>query len=316
MSEKFKRSINYYEIHTKKKSKKVIDYLKKAVKKINHNERYKAKNRFRALSTGSYLQVTKITETPMFFAGCAKMVRNEFPVISDKKKGTVTKIAEEDDDDKGIPEETHFVICIHKSLSKPIIAIESTLKGPRENNISSFLSYALRDMDVDDDFNLIPIFAFDINKLEERINGVAKIKMSFHRDNIEDFNELDPETGSVLAAAIEYADSEYITLEFGINFQKIKERYPTKSLKDRFLKLLGVVQQNPKAKDLIKKLEVRAPDSLYENKIRLFDLIQSKVASEVTAERRRPRVQYFESTGLHNAIKNQILNDFDLTGEE
>ncbi len=314
MSKKFKRSINYFEITTKNEIKEVRDSLKLSIDRINHNEKKKRKKRFRELNGNTFLQIKTIKTDSFYYSGCAKLVRNEFPEVADKATGETTLLDQEKDDTKGIPEETHFVICHHPKLKNPIIAIESTIKGPRENNINYFLSYALRDKKIDDDFIFTPKFAFDINKLEDRLNGVAKMRITFHRDNIGAYEKEDTETGELFAKALEYADSEYITMEFGIHFNK-KNRLSSQGIMGKLRSIINLLKKKPKTKELFSKLEVKAPDSLYDDKIRVFDLIKSRVASEVKTEKRRIRAQYYNSPDLYEAIKKQIFNDFDLKGK-
>lgn len=55
---------------------------------------------------------------------------------------------------------------------------------------------------------------------------------------------------------------------------------------------------------------MKAEDSNFGDRLRLFDLIESKVASEVTADRKRPRSQYYDSASLYAAIRAQIETDF------
>jgi hypothetical protein len=160
------------------------------------------------------------------------------------------------------------------------------------------------------EFTFEPVFAFDYDQFLERISEVANVKMMFRSEDVEEYSKFDPSTGQLIRNAMKLGDSEYVTMEFGINFQKKKNRHNTDGLMKLVKHFINVLKNNPTAKDYINKLDVKAEDSNFDHKLRLFDLIESKVASEVLAEKIRSRSQYYESSSLYESIRKQIEKDF------
>lgn len=310
MASKLKRKINYFEIKTIGEID-TKELLKIAISRIIKANKRKSKKRYKDLSGGGgkmIINVSKEVGNHIYFF--SKSIRGQFPEITDMSDDVVERLDAEDDDNKGVHEEAHFVISFKESYLQPIIAIESTLKGPKFNDIQRYLNSSIKKKESDQEFIFEPIFAFNYDEMVERVSDVANIKMMFHRDQISLYSNYDPSTGEILRASMDYLDAEYVTLEYKINFQQISKRYPTNSLVSRFHKFIDIFRKTPKAIEHITKLDVRAQDKKFNGRLRLFDLIESKVASEVLAERRRPRSQYYNSSTLYDAIREQMARDF------
>lgn len=303
------RKINYFEIFVTNdlESRTCIDA---SMNKIQEFNRERARERQRFASSGGIIHVVDVINDRHFYNCRSKLIRDEFPEITDKQEDTVEAIAAETDENKGIHDETHFVISTHPQYPRPIIAVESCMKGPKHGDIRRYLENMLIHSGTHAEFNFEPVFGLDLSSFNAILTDVAEIRMIFHRDDILRYNDFDPTTGALLRAAMNYGDSEYITLEFNVNFQRRRNRYPTGGLINRVRHFVNILTANPEAKGLFQKLDVKAEVIDSGNKLKLFDLIESKIAREIRAERRRPRSQYYNSASIYAAIRSQIENDF------
>lgn len=303
------RKINFYEISVTNglDCRACIDA---AINQTNAFNASKARERQKPASSGGIVQIIDIRNVSHYHYCLSKLIRDEFPEVTDKTEDTVEVIEAENDPNKGIHDETHFVISKNPNYNRPIIAVESCMRGPKYTDIHRYLESMLIHSGAQAEFIFEPVFAFEYKEFLDRMKDVAQIKMMFYREDVQQYSGIDPDTGQLLRIAMNYGDPEYIALEFNVNFQKKKHRYPTDGLVSRVKHLVNILINNPDAKNLIKRLDVKAEDSNFGDRLRLFDLIESKVASEVTADRKRPRSQYYDSTSLYAAIRAQIETDF------
>lgn len=311
---KSKRKINYYTIKLADESQAIRSLLIQAIDKINHNNRYSAKARFRSLSSGNILQILKVSNIGAYYSGVAKIVKNVFPELGNKLTGKTKPIEGEENNDLGIPEETHFVLALNEELPDPIIAVESSFDGPRSGDIRIYLSYALRESnpELDLDFIFEPVNTLTLDDLKERIGDISNIHLRVSKLNVYDISQVDQELGDLLDMANSFADYEYIDINFKVNLNKIKDRYRSSNIKERALKFIDLLRNKPNAKEIINKLDIRAEDNENQDYVRFFDLIQLKIASEVTAERRRARSKYYNSSLLNEQIRKQLKLDFQI----
>jgi hypothetical protein len=260
------------------------------------------------------MEIHRIRSGGSYFFCCCKAIKEEFPEITDMQTGQQSELDEEGDENKGIPEETHFVISMNPAYRYPIIAVESCMRGPKSGDIERFFSQVLVNLELLDEFLFEPVFAIDYATLAERTMDVASITLVVHQSQIDAIRAEDATTGDLLRTAQQYADSEYVAIESKVKFNRIKERHSTRGLNRVFRSLVNMLRRSPEVKENFTKLDVRIQDRNFGGRLRLIDLIESKVASEVPAERKRPRSQYYNSTALYDAIRRQLERDF--SGEE
>lgn len=289
-------------------SKKGIEMCTKLMKHFNSS---KSTKRYRPIS-GGLMKIQDIQETGSYIYCKAKLIRDEFPEVSDKIKDTDEKMESEGDNTKGIREETHIAISNNIKHRYPIIAVESTLKGPKYSDIKNFFNFIFINSGNDGEFRFEPLFAFKDDEILDRIEDVANINMVFHHSDVPEYSNIDPKLGTFIKNALNFGKSEYVKFEFGVNFQKKKKRFQTTRLKEIVIDLIGVFRRAPKARKLIKKFDVKAEDRNNNSRLRLFDLIESKVASEISVEKKRPRSQYYNSKSIYDAIREQMEKDFKI----
>lgn len=311
------RKINYYNLSLAS-GENIHQRLADIADWVNEQNESRSDHRKLETSTRAISQITnfalRYNDT---YNCCMKLILEEFPEVIDKVSDDIEELAEESDPTKGLYEETHFVIYLRPNNEPPVLAIESVMKGAKTRDVENFLNVGMVKAGFNNDtLRFDPVFAFQYENFEARIEDVANLKMMFHYSDIAAFTQYDATAGELLRLAQNYADTEYVTLEFKVNFQRTERRHNTDDLKSRVLNFVRIFRRNPEAKRLVKKLDVRAQDKQAEGKIRLFDLIEEKVASEITVEKKRPTSQYYLSNDMYNAIRSRIRSDFRDNSEE
>lgn len=303
------RKINFYEIFINN-DLDCKQSIEEAIKKFNNLNRAKSNKRKKSIAGGVYMQVEEFHKVGFYFQGKSKVVRDEFPEIINKVDDSMETMSAEDDPQKGIPDETHFIISMNKTYPNPIIAVESCLKGPKSNDIRKYLNSMFLHSGGKGEFIFEPYYKFDYDNFLKRIGDVASIKFKVFQSEIDGLKQMGNKTGTYIRNSFSYGNPEYITFEFGINFQKKKKRHDSSSLKEMAIDFVSFLKKGKNKKDLFKRLDIKAQDNYDDGTLRLFDLIESKIASEVVAERKRPRSKYFNSNSLYEEIRGQIESDF------
>lgn len=268
-------------------------------------------NRKYATSSNDIIQLMQLDLIGNKYNGLIKLIKDEFPVVHNKQTDETETIDGEYDPDKGIPEETHFVISVHPILRHPVIGVESTMQGVKYKDVKHYFESMMMRAGIPAELIFEPVYAFSYEEFLQRIDEVAQISLMFHRDEVSKYSQYDRSTGEMLFQVMDFGDPEYVTVELYIDFRKRTKRWPTDGLKRKLLDLVGVLMDNPEAKNYMKRFDVKATDRNFGGRLRLFDLIESKVASEVKVERRGPRSQYYDSHSIHASIRAQIEKDFE-----
>lgn len=312
--EKVKRKINYYKI-TLKSGNDSRPYVKGAINQLIEYKESSSPRRFNRTSTGpeiEFLDILQKGEDFWYLKSIA--IRSEFPEVYDRATGDLEAMDEEEDENKNIPDVTHSVIYQGQKSESPVLAIESTLKGPKLRDIEFFMNRLLLNIGVKDDlFDFEPVFAFNLSKLIERIDDdVAKLSILVHQDQIEAIRGHDRFTAEMLESMRDYGQSEYIQAEFSIYANRKKEDFPRRGLAQNIWRLIRIFHEKPEAKLDFKKVDIKARDRESGNELRLFDLLEQKVASEVVAERKRTRSRDYDSRKLYEAIREKMVGEFRL----
>jgi len=305
------RKINYYELKIVGTDEEAFSVYERALAELETRNSSVSDNRFRPMSGGGNMIIRRTGGTPSTSYFISTAIKDEFPGIYNLTNDEIEQLAAEGDITKGIPEEAHFVVFKHEPLNHPIIAIESTQKAPRAGDIESYFTRLVITEEEDSiEFFFDPVFAFDLDTLEERMMDVASVRIVAHHSQIDAISDFDQNTASALRAVYNNIGGEYIEINSWTDFGKKKTRPSTETIVQRALRWIGLIREDPERKEHLRKVDVRATDRDNGGKLSLFDLIQSKVASEVKAEKRRPRSQYYSSLSLHNEIKQKIEEDF------
>jgi len=307
------RKINYYKVGLKK-SGDISRHLNEVLIKIEEFKEDNSSKRRYSNPTGPDIEFSTLSLKGDFYNIKAVAIRDEFPEVISKTDGSTEILEQEEDETKGIPNNTHIVIYVGRKVEQPIIAIESTQKGPRIKDIGFFFNRVLINLGIKgNEFSFEPVFAFQLETLQERIgNEIAQFKMLVHKDDIADIMAYDDETGKLLKHSSEYAESEYIYLNFKIDFKRTKNPFPREGLASRVRSVINILLNKPQSKNHFRKLDLWARDHQSGNQLRLFDLLEQKVASVVKAERKRPRSQDYNSSQLYEAIRQKIVEEFRL----
>lgn len=306
-----KRNINYYELKVVGTDRDALTIYRQALDELNTRNTNGSSNRFRPMSGGGIMIIRQDGGTNNSDYFVSTSIKNTFPGIYDLTNDEIQQLEAEEDSDKGIPEEAHFVVFWNERLNHPIVAVESTMKAPRGGDIEKyFTKMVTTEENQEIEFVFEPVFAFDLGTLEERLIDVASIRIIAHQSQINEISNFDENLATGLRTLYDYAGGEYIEINSWTNFGRTKSRPDTESLVRRAFNLIGLFREDPERKRFLTKVDIKAQDRDNSGKLRTFDLIQSRVASEVTAERRRPRSQYYESIGLYNSINDKIREDF------
>jgi hypothetical protein len=306
------RKINFYQLslHSGNDVRQGIQIAFDTLTRLN-NEQNSA--RYTATSRGLRLGLPRFTqERGHYYHGCFYLVTEEFPDTIHKTTGRTSTIEGEEDDEVGLLEETHFVIRCDPEMDV-ILGLESTQR-PSLNDITTYLNRLLVEADTDTDteefFRLHPIFAFDLASLDQRMDEVASFRVKVHSDDIADVRQEYPALGDTLDASRNFAQTEFVDIDFSISHTPGHQRMSSDGIKARIRELLRVLTRKPETKRNFQKLEVRAQDTQEGYRLTLFDLIQEQVALRVLVERRRPRSKYFNSIQLYSEIREKIRQTF------
>ena len=311
MSIKAKRKITYYHVSLKGPGDSQ-DVMREVLDRIIDNNNTKSNSRRKRTKSGLYMYMQDCNPYGNVYYYCRLLqISDSFPEVIDKIEARTEEIDAEYDDNKGIKEETHFVVKFIPGKDTVLFAVESNQKGPKKGEITRYLDQILVNLGYENLWLFEPVFALNLETFMDRIDGVSQVNLMFHHDQIEGFKRYDASLGEMIDAAQRYGESEYVSLKFYIDFKtKQEERHSSTGLKQKLAQLLGIIRNRPEVKQHMHRFDVRAQDSQNNGRLQLFDLLESKMASEIIAERKRKTSQYFDSTYLYEAIRTQIEEDF------
>ncbi|MCI4650814.1 hypothetical protein [Phaeodactylibacter sp.] len=308
-----KRTINFFYAQMKR-DEDCRKRLRQVIEKLLVHQQNKDRKRKMSLRDGGELQFPIVNEVGSYYFLKGSIVRDQFPEAFDKKLDREEMFEEEINPDKGVYDESHMVLALSEKLDHPMIGIESTLKGPKSGDVVRFFNRLLLDLQLPEpnEFDFKPVFAFKDLEVLDRIyeENVATIHAKIHYEHLATWKDAGISLAEILVAAQKATNSEYVEIKLGVDFVKKKKRHPVNGLFNTFKQLVYFLKENPEARRNADKLYIRAEDVNFGNKLRLFDLIQQRVASEVEVDRRRPTSQYYQSRELFNAIKERLEEDF------
>jgi hypothetical protein len=319
-----KRTINYFELVFDNYEGNAYSLAVKALDRIKDSLVAGEKPKLLQLTSRSdaYCVLHEITINGQYYDCKGKVVIGDaFPGVTDNTTMTETTLQEEKDTKKGLHYETHFIFSTNPHFPEvptSLFAIESTSKGLTEKDIANYLRWQVADQ-IEDAVTcyMKPLFVLNLDTFPERINDVATLEMIAYRADLERLKVFDDNLWSLFKNAFDFAETEYVQLEFGIKFNVKKNRTNPGRLKSSVLKLVEKLQKftfgeniKPLTHSGVSKMHVRAQDKYYGDNLRLFDILGMKVGSEVLADKRRERSQYFNSRELFVAMQIQLNRDF------
>ena len=263
------------------------------------------------LGNGDSIQVTpsptgRISENTTQLFGQSRFIKyNDLPSTYRREDGDERALAD-NEDEIGILEETHFVIDL--SYNVPIIAVETCQAGPKVGNIKNYLTHWCRKLSIDTEVNITPIIGRTVEEFVTVLKECASLELKVRKQNIDNIKEGDKQLGTILEYAQDYANTDYVSLIVGFDWDRDEQKNNTQDLLSRVKNFLNIQKKIPDFLHNFDTAQIRAKEG--EEQLKIYDLIMDRTAAEVHVKKRSPKSKYYDSSEMYNEIGKEIKRNF------
>lgn len=275
--ENIKTKIYYYELNFDFKSGESLSTFFDALTNLSAT---RARIRYQYFGE-RYIFIQGVNNEENIIKGKLRSIRDDiFPQIINMTSDEVTDL--EDRGSDGIMDTSHFIIDFRRNST--ILALEYNHSGAK---IDDFVRYIEK---IGISKNLINKLGFqfvteeDFRDLENRINRISEFSLKIHKDNFESIRGMDGNILQAAEATINVFENEYALLNFKVDYRKFSD---TPMIKQSILNIVNWFVENPDKKNLFNYLNFKAEDETNNNRLRLYDLIVSKIKSEFYVQKKR-----------------------------
>ena len=311
-----RRKITFHSIITTHLKLTTKDLLLSLFDKIHETSKASVSKLDIDIANGDGLQFilspnSRISENTVRVFAKARFIKyNDLPNTYRKGDGEERSLADDTEDEIGIPEETHFVIDI--SYDTPLIAIETCQGGPKANSIKLYLEHWFRKFDFETEVNIEPIIGRNIEEFIQVITECASLEIKVNKNNIQEIKDAENKLGTFLEIAQDYANTDYVKFIIGFDYNvEDGKKSSTNNLINRIKEL---VKTNKRFPNFFKNFEtavIRAKEN--DDQLKIYDLIMDRTAAEVFVAKRSPKSKYFDSEKMYNEIGKEITRNFRKT---
>jgi hypothetical protein len=188
----------------------------------------------------------------------------------------------EDRGSDGIMDTSHFIIDFRRT--KTILALEYNHSGAKIEDFVKYMEKIGISKELIDKLGFQFLTEESFADLDERINRISEFSLKIHKDNFDSIRGMDGNIIQAAEATIKNFENEYALLNFKIDYRKFSD---TPLIKRSIINIVHWFEENPDKKNLFNYLNFVAEDETNNNKLRLFDLIVSKVKSEFNVQKKR-----------------------------
>ncbi len=228
-----------------------------------------------------YIYIQGVSNEGNIIKGKLRSIRDDiFPQLINMTNDEVTDL--EDRGSDGIMDTSHFIIDFRRT--KTILALEYNHSGAKIDDFVKYMEKIGISKELIDKLGFQFLTEESFADLEDRINRISEFSLKIHKDNFEAIRGMDGNIIQAAEATINNFENEYALLNFKIDYRKFSD---TPLIKRSILNIVQWFQENPDKKNLFNYLNFTAEDETNNNKLRLYDLIVSKVKSEFNVQKKR-----------------------------
>ncbi|PIF62125.1 hypothetical protein [Flavobacterium sp. 11] len=250
-----------------------------------------------------YVFIQGVSNGGNIIQGKLRSIRDDiFPQLINMTNDEVTDL--EDRGSDGIMDTSHFIIDFRRN--KTILALEYNHSGAK---IDDFVKYIekigiSKELITKLGFQFLTEESFE--DLESRINRISEFSLKIHKDNFEEIRGMDGNILQAAEATINNFENEYAVLNFKMDYRKFSD---TPQIKRSILNIVHWFEENPDKRNLFNYLNFVAEDETNNNKLRLYDLIVSKVKSEFNVQKKKKA-----KTIISEDMFPKMLREIDIKG--
>lgn len=213
-----------------------------------------------------------------------------FPELGKISDDTARDIDAEEDE--GILETAHFIITYRNRVKH--IALEYNDVGPKASDLRFYLEHIGQPAGLQAVVLHRIISSDTLRELERRMGRISEMDVRVFHSNVPKIARMSGELATVLAGASTLFDSEMITLTPKLDYRKRTATAKARAVVDS---MVQAFTRNPTSMDAFEVFRVKAEDRDKNGKLDEFDLLQDKIKSKITVQK-RPRSRVLISTDM------------------
>ena len=248
-----------------------------------------------------FMQDVKFIDAEKKITGKMLYVKMDvFPELINLLTDKTTDI--EADEDNGIVETTHFIIDYSKPQKKMVL--EYNHAGAKIGDFMTYFQLLGIELNAIKNVNYILRVKDEIDKLKEKIGTCSTIDVKVHKNNIAQIESVDKGLFSSIRDIRKQFEADYIELKLRFSYKK---RKTPQKIQGSITNVLESLVEDKNKLLLFDTFKIRALDRSNNFSMALFDLLEEKVESEVSVQR-KPKHKVVISVDMFELLKQELLN--------